>query len=532
MPDTASSTDEFASLHARAQELLRLGQLDRAQELCVRILKHEPAHADAHFLLGMIAAQKRRFDKALAFVERAIALDGGRAEYHAHRGRCLAMRRQTDQALAAVERAMELKPNDALSWDTIGVVLSHAGDHNRAADSFGRSARLRPNNPGYQFNLASSLKFIGDLEGAEQAYEAAIAADPAFYRAHWALANLRRQTAQRNHVGRLERLLPEAETDVDGQLYLRYSLAKEYEDLGQYDRAFDCWQAANQRKRASLDYDIADDAAIFEALQRKFRGLGQSPATGCGTEEPIFILGMPRTGTTLVERILSSHSQVHSAGELQNLGLLIKRGAATPSRRILDEETIRRGLELDPAALGQAYLDSTRPGTGHTAHFIDKTPLNFLLIGFIYRALPNARIICLRRHPLDTVLSNFRQLFALQFSYYNYAYDIEDTARYFLLFNALMQFWDEELPGRILRVDYESLVADQAGESRRIIEHCGLAWEEACLNFEQNAAPVATASAAQVREPVYTRAVARWRRYADQLAPARALLEAAGVEIE
>ena len=532
MPDTASSTDELASLHAQAQELLRLGQLDRAQELCRRILEHEPAHADAHFLIGMIAAQKRRFDKALEFVDRAIALDGGRAEYHAHRGRCLAMLRQTDRALAAAERAMTLKPDDALSWDTIGVVLSQAGDHVRAADAFGRSARGRPEHPGYQFNLASSLKFIGDLEGAEQAYEAAIAADPTFHRAHWALANLRRQTPERNHVRRLEKLLPGSEADVDGQLYLRYSLAKEYEDLGQYPRAFDCWQTANQRKRASLDYDIAEDEALFAALRSQFRGLGQSPASGCSSEEPVFILGMPRTGTTLVERILSSHSQVHSAGELQNLGLLIKRGAATPSRRILDEQTIRRGLALDPGALGRAYLDSTRPGTGHTAHFIDKTPLNFLLIGFIHRALPGARIICLRRHPLDTVLSNFRQLFALQFSYYNYAYDLEDTARYYLMFDALMKFWDEELPGRVLRVDYESLVADQAGQSRRIVEHCGLAWEDACLEFERNAAPVATASAAQVREGVYTRAVARWRRYADQLAPARAILEAGGVEIE
>jgi hypothetical protein len=169
--------------------------------------------------------------------------------------------------------------------------------------------------------------------------------------------------------------------------------------------------------------------------------------------------------------------------------------------------------------MGQDYIAATRPATGHTPHFIDKMPLNFLYAGFIAQALPNARIICVRRNPLDTCLSNFRQLFSLRSAYYAYSYDLLDCGRYYLMFDALMRHWDSLFPGRIFTLQYEDLIADQEGKSRELIEFCGLDWEAACLDFHTNQAPVATASSAQVREPIYRTAVERWKRYEAQLQP-------------
>jgi hypothetical protein len=237
---------------------------------------------------------------------------------------------------------------------------------------------------------------------------------------------------------------------------------------------------------------------------------------------------MPRTGTTLVERILSSHSQVASAGESQNFGVLLKRAIGTASPRVLDVETIERSMSVHLPAVGRAYVDQTRP-EGARPRFVDKMPLNFFYLGHIARALPAARLVVVRRDPLDTCLGNFRQLFAIGFSYYDYACDLLDTGRYYLAFDRLMAHWRAVLPGWIHEVRYEHLVADQRAETQRLLAHCGLDWEDGCLEFERNPTAVATASAVQVREPLHARSVGRWRHYERELQPLIRLLAEAGV---
>jgi hypothetical protein len=241
---------------------------------------------------------------------------------------------------------------------------------------------------------------------------------------------------------------------------------------------------------------------------------------------------MPRSGTTLVERILSSHPEVHSAGELENFPLAVKHasGSATPS--LTDPDTIRRASDLDWRALGNRYIQGTRMLTGGKPRFVDKLPHNFLYAGHIARALPNASIICLRRGPMDTCLGNFRQLFSLVSPYYDYSFDLLDTGRYYLLFDRLMAHWETTMPGRILRVDYEDLVDHQEDVTRRLLAHCRLPWNDACLRFEENALPVSTASAVQVRAPMFRSSLQRWKRYEPQLQPLRTLLEAGGAKVE
>ncbi|HZV24233.1 MAG TPA: sulfotransferase, partial [Luteimonas sp.] len=238
-----------------------------------------------------------------------------------------------------------------------------------------------------------------------------------------------------------------------------------------------------------------------------------------------------RTGTTLVDRIISSHPEVHSAGELQNFGMAVKRASGSRTPPMLDLDTLQRTRDLDWKRVGQLYVESTRPSTAHRPRFIDKLPHNFLHAGFIAAALPNAKMICLRRNPMDTCLSNFRQLFALNSAYCNYSFDLLDTGRYYVMFDRLMAFWRERMPGRILEVDYETVVDQQEASTRALLEFCGLGWNEACLRFEQNEAPVSTASAVQVRSPMYRSALNRWKRYEPELTELKVLLTDAGIDI-
>ncbi len=519
--------------HREARRHLDRGRLQEARQCCLRMLADDPKHADAHFLLGMITVAGERYKEAIGLLERAIVLDDQRPEYHAQLGRCLVTLKRINEARDAADRALHLNPASALTLDTIGCVYSRTGDHDRAIVPFRKAVKKQPRNSNFQFNLAASLEFLGDFDSAEAAYEQAAKSTPRYYKAHWALSRLRRQTPERNHTARLEELLADIGDDLQAELRLRNALAKEYDDIGQYDRGFEHMAAGYAKLRPRLTNSIGDDEPVFEKLIAAFDEnlLGQPPA-GHPSAEPIFIVGMPRTGTTLVERILSSHSEVYSAGELQNLALAIKRAAKTKSNKVLDTATVEQGIKADFGVLGHDYLQSTRPATGQTRHFVDKTPLNFFNIGFIHLALPDAKIICLRRHPLDACLSNYRQLFALTDSpYYHYSYDLLDTGRYYILFHRLMEHWRRVLPGKVLEIQYEELVEDQEAQSRRLIEHCGLDWEDACLAFEKNLAPVATASSAQVREPIYTRAVERWRHYEKHLAPLRELLEQSGIEV-
>ncbi|HET7204717.1 MAG TPA: sulfotransferase [Steroidobacteraceae bacterium] len=478
---------------------------------------------------GVVAAERGRVAEGLALIREAIARDPADAEAHAQLGRWLSRLHQQAEAEAAAERALALAPREARTHDTVGVILSRGGRHERAAACFGRAVALAPGNAGFQFNLASSLKFLGRFDAAEAAYEACLAADPRHWRAHSALSQLHRQTPESNHLARLQALLDAGGLAVDAELHLRHALAKELEDLGQYDDAFAHLVAGRSRKRATSGYDFSRDAELFDAAARAFPS-PLPPDTGATTTAPIFVVGLPRTGTTLVERILASHSRVASAGESQNFGVLVKRAARTRSQTVLDPETIARSLDADLAAVGREYLERTRP-PGDQPRFVDKLPLNFFYSGHIATALPGARVVVLRRDPLDTVIANFGQLFATTMPYYEYAYDLRDIARYWLAFDALIAHWRRVLPGRLHEVQYETLVDDSQPSIARLLEHCGLDWEPACLAFDRNPEAVATASAVQVRQPLYTSSVGRWRRYAAQLAPAIEILRAAGREV-
>jgi tetratricopeptide (TPR) repeat protein len=512
---------------------LELKQFGIAEDCCRKILNADSRNAEGLFLLAMLAVATKQFKPAVELLRRTIAFDDRQSKYHAQLGRILVILHANNEGRSAAESALALEPDDPLTLDTIGCIFSHAGDHEKALPLFRAAVAEQPDNPQFQFNLASSLRFVGDFDGAELAYERAIETQPDFHMAHWSLAFLKRNSTESNHIERLNALLREVNDEPEAASFTHNALAKEFDDMGDSDQAFEHLSRGKSLIRGQMEYSTGEDEELVEALIKRCNSdyVGKE-GTGDNTTEPVFIVGMPRTGTTLVERILSSHSDVFSAGELRNFGLQLKRLSGTPSAKVLDPETVELGVMVDPAELGSAYLDSTRPATGHTSRFIDKTPLNFLSIGFIHRSLPNARIICLRRNPMDTCLSNFRQMFSSDSApYYRYSFDLLETGQYYLLFDKLMRHWDAVLPGKVLTVQYEEVVADQETQSRRIVDFCGLEWQDDCLSFENNAAPVATASSVQVRQPIYSDATARWKRYEKHLQPLKELLEANSIAV-
>ncbi len=499
-----------------------------AHQHCLEALQIEPQSARAWFLLGVLSADHDQPAKAAELFAKAVALGPDVPRHHAHLARSLvALNRQPD-ALCAAETAVGLDPSDALTLDTLGVVFTRLGQHARALLFFERAAGLNPNSASFLFNLAASRQFTGDFEGAEAAYGRSLRKDPENHRAWSSRVQLRRQTTEHNFSEQLEALFARASPDAERALHLGHTLAKTYEDLGDWAVALSWLSRGKAAKRHQVDYHPETDAALFAAAARTYPWPGHS--LGDPSSEPIFVVGLPRSGTTLVDRILSSHSAVTSAGELGNFALLLKRAAATPSNLVLDPDTLDAARHLDPARLGAAYLASTRPLTGATPRFIDKMPLNVFYAGLIHRALPQARIVCLRRDPMDVCLSNYRQLFATSFSYYNYAFDLADIGRYYVGFDRLVAHWRAVLPAdRFTEIAYEDIIADQAGATRRLLDFCGLPWEDGCLDFHRNAAPVATASSVQVRQPLYSTSVGRWRRYGEGLAPLRDILSDAGL---
>lgn len=523
-----AAPDPLVVIRQQAWRAFERGDLLALQEHVRRLLKHPAGAAEGHFLSGMGQLSRARPDLALAHLERATALQPSSA-WLAQLARALVQLRREREALTTADRAAALQPRDPLTRDTLGCVYSHGGRHEQALPLFEAAVAQCPRHLQYLYNLASTLGFLGRFAEAEQRYEQIIAIEPRFVKAHAALPGLRKQTPESNHVARLETLVADARPDE--YLHLGYALAREYEDLGRYDDAFSVLERDNRRRKAELGYDIGLDRRNVERMMQRFREDGYFRGEGDPDPSPIFVVGLPRTGTTLVDRILASHPWVESAGELQLMPVALKRLVGTPSPLVLDADTIDAAAGLDPAALGRRYLDECGGRRHNLPRFTDKLPLNFLHVGYIARALPNARIVCLRRHPLDSVWSNFKHLFSTRFSYYNYSYDLLDAAAYYVLFDRLMAFWQQHFPGRILEVCYEDLVEDQQAQTRRLLTHCGLKWADSCLSFHENAAAVATPSAAQVRQPIYRSALARWRAYEKHLQPVIEYFEGNGIAL-
>lgn len=507
---------------------------EAALNAAAKLLPLMPRHPGVYYIAGISNLELGRTPQAIECLRRASTLLPAHVDYAVQFARALTLANQNREAMAAAEHASSLASGDHLALDTLGVIYSQLGSYAAAAAAFREVVALAPEHAPYRYNLATALIAAGDIKAAETEINACLSLDPTYWRAHLTLAQLKRQTADANHLERLCALLSDVghmPEDTEALTCLNLALAKEYEDLADYPKAMHHLVKGKSAAGAGRNYATRHDDAIFSALTASV----DNPVAANGgyeTREPIFVIGMPRSGTTLVERIISSHPDVQSAGELIHFAMSFRHFSQSRSGNLLDAEVITSAKHIDWTKLGEMYLSSTRPGTGQKLHFVDKLPHNFLYASFIAQALPYSKIICLRRNPMDTCLSNFRQLFAPNSPFFDYSFDLLDIGRYYILFDRLMAHWQRVLPGRILEIKYEELVDAQEICSKQLIEFCELPWDERCLRFEENPSPVSTASAVQVRAPVYRSALNRWKKYGAQLDALQQLLESAGIVTE
>lgn len=512
----------------QARLALLQGQHQQAYQLLINATKRFPEFGGAYFLLSRIAYDFRNHLKEVEMLLAAHNLEPDNLEFIVYLARAQVLMGNSAYAHELLNHAETLNGHTAEIYDLMGVVYNRLCIYQQAAICFKKSVECNSNNPGVFFNLASTLKFCGDFSGARTAYENAIALKPDYFKAHAALTSLGGINFEFNHVDRLRELLPIA-VNPDDRLTVAHALSKELEALEQWGDAMAVLAAPKLDKYRQLQCESSDDQIIFEKLCAFYTASAPAGKSGYVHQRPIFVTGMPRTGTTLVERIISGHPDVASGGELYNFSVALKQAIGSQSSKFLAADFIDRFAQLNLEVLGRAYIESTEYLADGKTFLVDKLPLNVLYAGLIIQALPAAKVICLDRNPLDTIASNYRQLFSFQDSTFGYSLNLEHAAVYYTAFRNLTNLLLDLYPKNFYRINYEALVSNPEVESRKLLQFCGLQWDEACLRIEQNAKPVATASAVQVRQPITASGVGQWQRYSAHLQPAIKILMDAGL---
>ena len=372
---------------------------------------------------------------------------------------------------------------------------------------------------------AHVLKTIGDQAGALQAYRAAIREKPDFGEVYWSMANLKVFKFEKYEVTAMEQQLERDDLKTSPEIHFRFALGKAYEDRRDYDRAWHYYHSGNQLQRTQIQYDLNEfelrQSKIMEVFSQEF--LAERSGQGCQAADPIFIVGLPRSGSTLIEQILASHSQVEGTAELPILSKIASSIGRYRRDNIQYPEAVRDLRAKDLKAYGEQYMDETRRHRStDRPYFTDKLPNNFSHIGLVSLILPNAKIINTRRHPMDSCLGAYKQLFGQG---QNFTYDMFEIAEYYRQYHEVMTHWHSALPGKILDVHYEETVTDLEGQVRRVLEFCGLPFEDQCLRFYTTERAVKTASSEQVRQPIYRAALGKWRRYEKHLGPWQEVLD-------
>lgn len=505
-------------LWQHAERLLQSGQREAARQAYASLLEDRDWLLPAGLRLSTLAVDRGQLREAVSLVLRAHQAHAGEQDAALLEALCrqLIQLGELRAALDCVGAGAIASSRDAAVLAGMGQLLSEQSLPGQALPLLQRARQCGGDSAALHYQIGLCSMYSGDLEAAQAELDACLRMEPGFAPAHRIRAKLRRQTPDRNHVRELRAAVART-PGAAGSPLLHYALFKELDDLGDTEAAWQSLQAGMRMRRAEVAYDEAAEAALFDfLLEPPAPAPAGAPADRAQGPAPIFIVGMPRSGTTLLERILGAHRQVADAGELRDFNFQLRWVCDRVGGPQLDLDLARRARDADLAEVGRRYLSHTQWYAEGRDFFTDKLPANFIHVGHIARALPQARILHMVREPMDTCFSNLKELFA---DAYPHSYVQGEMARHFVRYQALMAHWHSQFPGRILDVHYDRLVAEPAVVARQVLAHCGLEWDPAVLAIESRGGAVATASSVQMREPIHARFVGQWRRYEAQLQP-------------
>ena len=429
---------------------------------------------------------------------------------------------RVQEAEQASSRLLKVEPQNPQSWVTEAAVATRLLQQERALEAYQKAAALKPDEALIRLSIGHAQKTLGRRADSEASYKATLSINPAMGAAWWGLADLKNYAFSDAELAAMQNLL-KRDLPRGDIAQLHFALGKACEQRQRYAESFAHYAQGNALRRQDAPFDIEGFERRAARIRNFFDAQCLAKYAGCGNPSaaPIFIVGLPRSGSTLIEQILASHPRVEGTMELPNIVSFVHQFDDMAASRDGYPETLRGIPQGQLAALGLRFLEETRPLRSGRQHFTDKLPNNFSHVGLIHLILPNATVIDARRHPMDACFSTFKQHFA---SGQAFSYDLKDLGRYYRTYLSLMDHWDTVLPGKVLHVQYEDLVREPEAQIRRLLAHCGLEFESACLSFHATQRPVRTASAEQVRQPIYTSAVAHWRHFERELEPLRAAL--------
>ena len=505
------------ALHLLGVIAHQMGKNDIAVELITRAIAIKSDYVEAHSNLGNALQGLGKLDEAVVSYHKALAIKPDYAEAHSNLGIALKDQGKLDEAVASHRKALAIKPDYAEAHSNLGNAFKDLGKLDEAVASYHKALAIKPDFAKAHYNLGLALQDLGKLDEAVASYHKALAINPDYAEAHRHMAGMKKHSEYDEDIRAMEKAYAKPAISDEQRMHLAFGLGKAFEDLQQFEKAFGFFAEGNSIKRGSYSYSIDDHGHFFKKLEEAFDSslFAKHQGTGCDDETPIFILGMPRSGTTLVEQILASHPQVHGAGELGTLSQIVS-SYFDKGKGVEIPESIGQVDGADFERPGVEYIQAIRKHSPDTRFITDKMPENFKFIGLIKLMLPNAKVIHCRRDPADTCLSIFKTYFTVK---HEYSHDLGELGRYYNFYRGLMEHWHSVIPGFIHDVQYEDMVADQAGQTRTLLEYCGLEWDDACLEFYKTDRPVRTASAEQVRRPIYKDSVQLWKRYEKQLAP-------------
>ena len=496
------------------------------------ILRQDNTSPEGCFLTGLVMKASNRPVKASEAFARALELDANRYDAAIELADQHSIARRNGDAANLLVRYEGALGNSPLYLDKAGTVYSDIGMPERAWPLFKKANELQPRVDLFQANLAACSVHVGEIELAKKLYRGLLERFPSHQRNHYHLARLGR-ARNTKHIEQMRQVLRSTNMPPDKNIFIYYAIGKEYEDLEEWEEAFRYYKMGGDAVASVANYDVNADLQLIDKITAVCNGdwlaAGVSEASSDGRQKiPVFVVGLPRTGTTLIERILASHSQVESVGETEFIQMVLRRESGVETIEKMNPAIVEAAATKNIDLLSDGYLHAVNYRLGDRACFVDKLPFNYLYLGFIAKAFPQAPIVCLKRNPMDACFAMYKQLFTWA---YKFSYTLDELAQYYVAYDRLLNHWRDVLGHRMIEVEYEELVANQEVQTRSLLQRVGLDFEDACLHFDQNTTPSTTASSIQVRERIHTRSVNRWTYFEKHLQPLKATLDNAGIPL-